>query len=126
MAAPAAYKSYQQTRIMTASQRELILMLYSGSIRFLRQGLKALESDDREGAHKAIIRGRRIVAELMSSLNHQAGEIAANLFELYGYVFRLLIDANARQSVEPLREAVEILSTLKEGWEGIPVDLELM
>ena len=111
---------------MTAGQKDLILMLYSGVIRFLRQGLDAIEREDREGAHNNIIRGRRIVAELMSSLNHEGGEkIASNLFELYGYVLRLLIDANTRQADAPIREAIDILTILKEGWAGVPAEAAL-
>ena len=110
---------------MTAGQKDLILMLYSGATGFLRQGLDAIEKENREEAHNSIIRARRIVAELMSSLNHEGGEIASNLFELYGYVFRLLIDANTRQADAPIREAIDILTTLKEGWEGVPADAAL-
>lgn len=122
MTTPAAYQSYQQARINTANQRELILMLYAGAIRFLRHGRSALEEDKRDEAHHSIIRARRIVAELMSSLNHDGGEVATHLFSLYSYIFRLLIEANVDCSVNALDESIELLCTLREGWEGVPAD----
>ena len=58
-----------------------------------------------------------IVTELSLSLNHQdGGEISRNLAELYGYVERLLIQANVEQCEPPLAEAERLLSTLLEGW----------
>lgn len=125
MAAGRAYQSYQQARINTASQRELILLLYGGAIRFLREATDAIEEKQRERAHHAIIRARRIVTELMSSLNHDAGDIATHLYSLYHYLFRLLVEANLEQSSAKTQEAIQLLSTLKEGWEKIPAAAEL-
>jgi flagellar protein FliS len=125
MAAGRAFQTYQQAQINTASQRELILMLYGGAIRFLREATGALEEEERERAHQAIIRARRIISELMSTLNRDAGEIAARLFSLYHYIFRLLVEANLEQSPAKTREAIELLSTLKDGWEKLPAATEL-
>jgi flagellin-specific chaperone FliS len=50
-------------------------------------------------------------------LNHEAdGVLSQNLAGLYGYVGRLLIEANAKQIEAPLAEAEALLSTLAEAW----------
>ena len=58
-----------------------------------------------------------IVTELSFSLNHETGgEVSRNLAELYGYIEKLLIQANFEQCEPPLAEAERLLSTLLEGW----------
>jgi flagellar protein FliS len=58
-----------------------------------------------------------IVTELSQSLNMQAGgELSRNLEELYGYILKLLIQANTEQREAPLGEAERLLTTLSEAW----------
>jgi len=58
-----------------------------------------------------------IVTELSLSLNvEQGGELSRNLAQLYGYVEKLLIQANFEQREQPLEEAERLLSTLAEAW----------
>ena len=120
-----AHQTYQQTRILTASQKELIVMLYTGAINFLRQSRGALEEERIEDAHNALVRAKRIVAELLSSVNEDGGELALNLRALYAYLFNRLIDANLERSTDAIDDVIGILSTLKEGWEKAEPDAPL-
>ena len=49
------YQKYQQQSIMTASQEELLIMLYNGCIRFIKQGIQAIEDKDVPRAHTNIV-----------------------------------------------------------------------
>lgn len=51
-----------------------------------------------------------IINELMVSLNPEAGEIATNLYSLYDYMQRRLIEANLKKEIEPVKEVK------KNGW----------
>ncbi|NLJ80898.1 MAG: flagellar export chaperone FliS [Firmicutes bacterium] len=89
-----AYQVYRQTQISTASQGELLIMLFDGAIRFAQQALEHLGQGETEQAHFKLMRTQDIVNELISSLNLDLGEIAHNLQQLYTYINDLLVQAN--------------------------------
>jgi flagellar protein FliS len=111
-----SYTSYNQTRIYTATQRELLVMLYDGAIRFLKVARQGVEEKDIEKAHTNLIKAKRIVSELISTLNTKQGELASNLFSLYNYLFKKIVEANVKKEINPIEECIGILSTLREGW----------
>ena len=84
------YTQYQRTQIETADQGKLLLMLYEGALRFLGRARKALQDEDPEASNNNLVRVQDIVAELMASLDLEAGEVAASLFRLYEYMHYLL------------------------------------
>lgn len=111
------YTAYHRTSVETADQRQLILMLYDGSIRFMRQAVTRIESKDMEAAHNYLIRARDIVTELLSTLKpEKAGEVGENLKNLYAYMFNRLVEANLKKDREAVREVIGLMSTLREGW----------
>lgn len=115
------YQAYRRTQIETAPPEQLILMLYDGAIRFARNGRRALEDGDRQKAHAALTRAQDVISELIGSLDMEAGgELAANLYRLYRYIYQRLVQANVQKSVEPIDEVVRLVGELREGWyEGV-------
>jgi flagellar protein FliS len=56
--------------------------------------------------------------ELQVSLNMEAGgEIAANLFKLYTYMFNATIEANIHTDKAKMEEVLQYLETLRGAWE---------
>ncbi len=103
--------------IKTASPEMVIVKLYEGALRFLRQAKECHAEGQVAGRATAIAKALAIVAELQQSLNlEQGGEIAQNLDSLYFYVSDRLLEANVRGTVQPLDEASGVLSTLNEAW----------
>lgn len=122
MAMANPYAKYQQQSVMTATPGELTLMLYSGCIRFIKQGKKAIEENDIVAANNAIIKGQDIVVELMATLNDDY-EISKNLYSLYEYIYHRLIDANISKDIKILDEALEFMENLRDTWtEAIKMD----
>ena len=112
------YQQYKQTQYETASQEQLLIMLYNGAIKFSQQAKQALEEDDVEESNKKLKRVQAIINELMVTLDmEQGGEIADNLYSLYEYMNRRLIQANIRNDPELVQEVLEMLKDLKDGWE---------
>ncbi len=112
-------RNYRETQVMTANQGRLVVLLYDGAIRFINQALEGLEEKPRlyDRISNSIIRAQDIVAELMVSLDFDSGgAIAKNLFSLYLYMNRRLLDANIRKDAEPLREIRHLLSELRSAW----------
>lgn len=112
-----AYQKYRNTQIQSASKEKLLLMLYEGCIRFMKQALLAIDKRDIAGRGMNIGRAYDIVAELNNTLNFEAGgDLARNLEQLYMFVTDRLTKANVQNDKKPLEEALKIMETLYTGW----------
>jgi len=112
-----AHKAYKRRQVETASQADLLLMLYNGLIKFCRQGEKDIVAGDLEAAHRSIIRAQDILIELMSTVDVKAGEIGKALYALYDYMHRQLVTANVHKDAGPLQQVADMVDDLKQTWE---------
>jgi flagellar protein FliS len=111
------YQNYFDDEVLAASPLKLIEMLYGATLDSIAAARRHIRNRDIRARARAINRAIRLIAELSQSLNHEAdGVLSQNLAGLYGYVGRLLIEANAKQIEAPLAEAEALLSTLAEAW----------
>jgi len=70
-----------------------------------------------------ISRALAIVDELRSSLDiERGGTIAANLDDLYDYMSRRLVEANATDRLELLDEVTTLLRELRDAWVAVSAD----
>jgi flagellar protein FliS len=112
--------SYRQTEIQSRSPLELVVMLYDGALRFTADAREAMVRRDIRTRQQNLSRALAIVSELQSTLDMDTGgEVAEHLDKLYGYIRDRLIEASARQDLQPLDDARRVLSTLREGWLAI-------
>lgn len=114
-----AYEAYKVNDIETASGLKLVVMLYSGAVRFCRLASEAIGEKKLDVAHNNIIKAQNIISELLVSLNYDAGELAETLSGLYLYMHRRLVEANLQKSPEIIAEVVELLENLKSGWDEL-------
>ena len=120
---PAAYaRQYQNQAVLSASPGQLVLMLYDGTLRFLRQAIDGFSPAHDEikriaVVHTSLSKAGAILAELQSNLDHAAGgEHAANLDRLYDYYQRRLHEANIKKDVEAVHEVLRLVTELRDGW----------
>lgn len=115
------YDKYKQTEINTANQGTLIVMLYDGAIKFLNIARESMASPKTyDKANENILKAQDIITELMLSLNmDEKNEIAQNLFSLYMYFKKRLLEANIQKSAEIIDEVVRFLKELREAWNKI-------
>ena len=122
--------TYRETRIKTASQGQLIIMLYDEAVRQLDQALDLLGLNDSgkkdpsriEKIGKAVVKTQDIVSELMVSLDfEQGGEIAKNLFSLYTWFNRELMEANIGQSAQRISTVRNLIDDLRNTWQEVVV-----
>lgn len=112
------YQKYKTAQYSTASPEQLLLMLYEGAIKYARQAQKDMEERNVEAANNKLKKIEDIISELMVSLNmDEGGEIAQNLYNLYDYMNRRLIQANIRKDPGLVDEVINLLTSLKESWE---------
>ncbi len=109
------YQKYQQSSVQTASPGQLIVMLYDGAIRFVRQSVEAIDAHDIETANDKLIKAQNIIHELVASLDLQYA-IATDLARIYEYMLYQLINANMKKDKEPALEVLTYLVELKETW----------
>lgn len=111
------YGAYERTKVETSDQRQLILLLYDGAIRFMQRAMARIEANDIEAAHNYLVRSRDILGELLATLKpEKAGEVGQNLQRLYVYIFNRLVEANLVKDREIVHECIKLMSTLREGW----------
>ena len=130
MAYTNALSAYKETRIRTASPGQLIVMLYDEAVKQLDQGLELLSLNKSskqdpsriEVIGKAIIKARDIVTELMVSLDfEQGGEIAQNLFALYTWFNKELLEAHIAMDIARIGAVKNQLADLRSAWVDIAV-----
>jgi len=120
-----ALAAYKETRIRTASQGQLIVMLYDEAVRQLDKALELMRlnsSGKRDPSRievfgKAIIKARDIVTELMVSLDFdQGGEIAQNLFALYTWFNKELMESHISVDAARITAVRNMVDELRGAW----------
>ena len=110
-------QTYKYTSIETAAPERLLIMLYDGAIRFLNIAVNAIKDKQMETSHKNILKAEAIVMELMTMLDMEiGGEISVNLFNLYDFMYRHLVNANVNHDAAKIKEVVELLCDLRNTW----------
>ena len=114
------YDQYKQTEIGTANQGKLIVMLYDGAIKFLNIAIEHMEPKTYDIVNNNIIKAQDIINELLMSLNmNEGGQISQNLFNLYMFFKKQLLEANIQKDAEMIKVVVKMLQDLREAWEKI-------
>jgi flagellar secretion chaperone FliS len=117
-AAPRA--AYQRSAVLTASQGQLIVMLYDGASRFLAQAAVALGDRQIETAHNKLRRAEMIISHLHGSLDYEhGGEIAPRLAAIYIFCERHLNQARVHADPQRIEQVRSLLGTLRDAWAEI-------
>ena len=118
MAVNNPYAAYQNSKIMTASPAELILMLYDGAIKFSNIAVAAIEKNDIEKAHNNIIKTERIILEFRASLDMKY-PVSKDFDVVYEYLIRRLHEANIKKDAEIMEEILKHLRTMRDTWKEV-------
>ena len=112
--------TYRRTAIQSSSPVQLVVMLYDGALRFCGEARGAILRRDIAAKGKALSKAIAIVGELQGTLDlERGGEVAISLHQLYSFLTDRLMAASFSQSVEPLDQAVRVLTNLRDGWAGV-------
>ncbi len=119
-----ALKQYRQlgleAEVNNANPHRLIQLLYTGALERLAVAQGAMERKDISLKGEQISKAIGIIGGLRASLDLDApGELPANLDQLYEYMEVRLLQASTANNQAMLAEVVELLKTLKSGWDGI-------
>ncbi|HEX7083919.1 MAG TPA: flagellar export chaperone FliS [Gaiellaceae bacterium] len=120
-----ARHAYAESSVMTASREQLVVMLYDGAIRFLRQSAEAMRAGDRENCRNRMRRAEAIIDELNGSLDMSYGELPGRLRSIYLFCKRQLIHANLTADAGAIDVVVRLLAELRESWDQVARSTEL-
>ncbi|NPA52519.1 MAG: flagellar export chaperone FliS [Aquificae bacterium] len=114
------YDTYVKTSVETASPIKQIVLLYEKVITLMKVADESIQTGDLKGKIESIYEIERVINALDSFLDFEkGGEIAQNLHMLYTFILDQMVIVNARNDVTLLRELIEIMELLREGWEEI-------
>jgi flagellar protein FliS len=122
-----ALSTYKETKVKTAGQGQLIIMLYDEAVKQLTRAIELMESNTQkkdpgkiEQISKAVMKTEEINTELMVSLDFErGGEISKNLFSLYSWFNRELLEANIAQDTNRIKTVRDMLADLRGTWSQI-------
>ena len=120
-----ALKQYRQlgleTQINNASPHRLIQLLMDGALDRLNGAKAAMDRGD--AATKGVLIGKAmgIISGLRSSLNMdvESSDLPERLDGLYDYMGRRLLEASTYNKAEVVTEVIDLMKTIKSGWDGI-------
>ena len=108
---------YQSNQILTASQEQILLLLYDGAIKFCRQAITASDAGNTAEKVGRIEKTYAIIDEFSKSLNHEiGGDIAADLENLYEFMLSELNHARRETSGTKLKVVETLLVDLRDTW----------
>jgi len=114
------FNEYKKTQIATANQGKLIVMLYDGAIKFLNIAIDNMNPRTYDIVNTNVIKAQDIITELLLSLNmRDGGEISQNLFNLYLYFKKALLEANIKKDAEMIQGVMKLLKELRDAWDKI-------
>jgi flagellar protein FliS len=115
----ASPQSYRDSAVLTATPEQLVVMLYDGIARFLRQAEVVMGEGAYGHAGERLSRAEAIIDELLGTLNMDAGEISVRLQGIYLFSKRHLAEARIHRDPKRIVEVRELLGRLREGWAQI-------
>lgn len=126
-------QTYKNVQAETSSPTKLIIMLYNGMIRFLKEYKRVVETKTSgngigwvEKAHLHIFKTTRILQTLLVSINEKEGEdIAQSLKTIYSYMYENLIEADLHKSVEEVDVVLNMLVPLRDSWVEVEKNIKL-
>lgn len=117
-----AVDAYKKTNIVTASQGQLVVLLYEGAQKALKDSLSCfsentIKTEDIERFSKSLQKAQKIISELQVSLDmDNGGELAKNLMSLYIYFNSELLDANIKHDKGKIEGVKKMIGELQDAW----------
>lgn len=100
---------------MTATPEALTLMLYNGALRFMNEGIEAMQNKHYEQANISLQKAQNIITEFRLTLKMEY-DISKQLLPLYNYVYDCLVEGNIKSSISKVEEARGIITELRDAW----------
>ncbi len=112
--------AYKQSNVITADPKKLIILCYEAIISNLKMARDSYASKDYETKAKCLQKAQDILCELTNALDFEkGGEVAKNLYALYGFFAHHILEADLKRDIEAFTEDIRMLEELKSAWQEI-------
>jgi len=110
-----------ESAVMSASQQQLVVMLFDGALSALIRARLFMQDGNIEGKGNSISKAINIIeAGLKEGLLENSGdELADNLLDLYNYMTRRLLHANLHNDVAAVEEVEGLLRNIADAWKEV-------
>ncbi len=111
-----AHNIYAQNNAGIESPEKLVAMMYEGVLRFNAQAKKAIKDDSLEKKIYWLNRSVAVIAELISVIDMEQGQVSQYLEGLYAYEAQLLGLAALDNDIEKINEVSHVFKELLAAW----------
>ncbi|WP_311791004.1 MULTISPECIES: flagellar export chaperone FliS [Pantoea] len=110
-----------ESAVMSASQQQLVNMLFEGALSALIRARLFMQDGNIEGKGLSLSKAINIIENgLKQGLAEESGdELTTNLLSLYAYMVRRLLQANLRNDVEAIVEVEALLRNIADAWKEV-------
>ncbi|AYP22891.1 flagellar export chaperone FliS [Pantoea agglomerans] len=110
-----------ESAVMSASQQQLVVMLFDGALSALIRARLFMQDGNIAGKGNSISKAINIIeAGLKEGLTENRGdELADNLLDLYNYMTRRLLHANLNNDVAAVEEVEGLLRNIADAWKEV-------
>ncbi|WP_435945452.1 flagellar export chaperone FliS [Dryocola sp. BD586] len=110
-----------ESAVMSASQQQLVTMLFDGALSALVRARLFLQDGNLEGKGLSLSKAINIIENgLKVGIDETSSdELTQNLFALYAYMVRRLLQANLRNDVSAIEEVENLLRNIADAWKDV-------
>ena len=107
-----------ESAVMSASQQQLVTMLFDGVLSALVRARLFMQDNNQEGKGVSLSKAISIIDNgLRIGLDEESqDELTQNLIALYSYMIRRLLQANLRNDVSAVEEVETLMRNLADAW----------
>lgn len=107
-----------ESAVMSASQQQLVIMLFDGALSALIRARLFLQDGNLQAKGLALSKAINIIENgLKVGLDEESkDELTQNLIALYAYMVRRLLQANLRNDASAIEEVENLLRNISDGW----------
>ncbi len=120
----ASHAAYRRGEVLAATPGQLVVMLYDGARRFLRQSVSAMNTGEVERAHTALRYGERIISHLDGTLDYEQGDLPQRLHTIYTFCLAQLGAARIAQDPGKIEQVSGLLGELREAWSQVAAEID--
>lgn len=111
-----ALNIYKSNSVNYASKEQLLLMLVDGAVKFSKMAKEALIEEDIKKSHENLMKVQDIFAELMVSLDQNAGDWARDIYKVYDYIKVRLFEINLKKDINMMEELMPVIESVRNTW----------
>lgn len=117
-----------ESAVMSASQQQLVIMLFDGALSALVRARLFLQDGNIPAKGLAISKAINIIENglKVGLVESNGDELTQNLIALYAYMVRRLLHANVNNDASAIEEVETLLCNIADGWKEVAGTPQLM